>query len=56
MRHIQPFEKGTRYAKPKKLTMIQQSIINARNAPAWTAELQTALDALVSVPITAPYG
>lgn len=36
--------------KPKKLTMVQQSIIDARNAPALTAEMQTALDALVSAP------
>ena len=34
--------------KRKKLTMVQQSIIDARNAPAWTAEMQTALDVLVS--------
>lgn len=37
---------------PKKLTMVQQSIIDARNAPALTAEMQTALDALVSAPMT----
>ena len=39
-------------AKPKKLTMVQQSIIDARNAPALTPEMQSALDALVSAPMT----
>jgi putative transposase len=39
-------------AKPKKLTMVQQSIIDARNAPALTPEMQAALDALVSAPMT----
>jgi transposase-like protein len=38
--------------KPKKLTMVQQSIIDARNAPALTPEMQAALDALVSAPMT----
>lgn len=39
-----------RQAKPKKLSMVQQSIIDARNAPALTPEMQAALDALVSAP------
>lgn len=38
--------------KPKKLTMVQQSIEAARNAPAFSAEMQAQLDALVSSPIT----
>jgi transposase-like protein len=38
--------------KPKKLSRVQQSIIDARNAPALTAEMQAALDALVSAPMT----
>lgn len=39
-------------AKPKKLSMVQQSIIDARNAPALTPEMQAALDALVSAPMS----
>ena len=38
--------------KPKKLTMVQQSIEDARNAPAFSPEMQTALDALVGAPMT----
>jgi transposase-like protein len=41
--------------KPKKLTMVQQSIEAARNAPAFSAEMQAQLDALVSAPITADH-
>lgn len=38
--------------KPKKLSMVQQSIVDARNAPPLTPEMQAALDALVSAPLT----
>ena len=38
--------------KPKKLSMVQQSIIDGRNAPALAPEMQAALDALVSAPMT----
>ncbi len=38
--------------KPKKLTLVEQSIIDARNAPALTPEMQAALDALISAPMT----
>jgi putative transposase len=39
--------------KPKKLGMVQQSILDARNAPAFTPEMQAQLDALVSTPMSA---
>lgn len=38
--------------KPKKLSMVQQSILDARNAPAFTPEMQAQLDALVVSPMT----
>ena len=41
------------HSKPKKLSMVQQSILDARNAPAFTSEMQTQLAALVSAPMTA---
>jgi len=39
-------------SKLKKPSMVQQSIEAARNAPAFTPEMQAALNALVSAPMT----
>ena len=41
------------HSMPKKLSMVQQSVLDARNAPAFTSEMQSQLDALVSAPMTA---